>query len=406
MISSPVPEAGRTAGSVQGVILLLVAVLPIMGSALIAPILPAMQEHFRDTPGVDLLVPLALTIPALCIALFSTAFGTLADRFGRRRLLLGACVVYAVCGIAPLVLGSLGLIVISRIGVGITEAVLMTCSTALIGDYFFGIGRAKWLASQTAVASIAATVFYALGGILGNSNWRYSFLLYAAGLLIFALVLAGTWEPVPSHETVDVELRFPWRRLAGILGVTLFGAFIFYIVPIQMAFMLNAIGTRAPATIGLATAVGSIAVVVGTLVYRRLTPAPPRTLTLISLVLAGLGLLGMAHCGDLRAMVGFAIINQLGCGLLLPTLLNWALDGLAFQQRGRGTGAFMTAFFLGQFISPIAVVIIAHSVGGLFASINLIAVVCIAFAAAFGARLALRVRVGVGPKSVVGRSAP
>nr|BFE78309.1 hypothetical protein GCM10020093_009100 [Planobispora longispora] len=43
--------------------------MPVLGAVLLSPVLPRISEHFAATPGVDVLVPVILTIPALFIAL-------------------------------------------------------------------------------------------------------------------------------------------------------------------------------------------------------------------------------------------------------------------------------------------------------------------------------------------------
>ncbi len=59
------------------------------------------------------------------------------------------------------------------------------------------------------------------------------------------------------------------------------------------------------------------------------------------------------------------MIANLGGGFILPTLITWALASLPADQRGRGTGLWMSASFLGQFLSPLVVLFIAKRTGGL-----------------------------------------
>lgn len=66
-----------------------------MAGATIAPSLPAMREVFAGTPGAEVLVRLVLTVTALAIALAAPLAGLFADWIGRRPLLLGSLVLYA-----------------------------------------------------------------------------------------------------------------------------------------------------------------------------------------------------------------------------------------------------------------------------------------------------------------------
>jgi MFS family permease len=100
-----------------------------------------MQAHFQAIPGAEYWVPIALTVPALCIALLSPVAGAVVDVFGRRRTLLTALFLYALVGVLPLILDSLPAIIMSRVVLGAMEAAIVTSSTTLIGDYFQGPER-------------------------------------------------------------------------------------------------------------------------------------------------------------------------------------------------------------------------------------------------------------------------
>ena len=122
----------RQAGNVHGLVLLAAAVMPIMAITSIIPVLPLLLREFADVPGSAALVPVALTVPALCVALFSPIAGWLSDRIGRKRLLVGSLTIYAGCGFAPWFMESLTAIIASRVALGIVEAAIMTLTTALI----------------------------------------------------------------------------------------------------------------------------------------------------------------------------------------------------------------------------------------------------------------------------------
>ncbi|MFD0567512.1 hypothetical protein ACFQ2M_40285 [Kitasatospora saccharophila] len=48
----------------------------------------------------------------------------------------------------------------------------MTCCTTLIGDYWNGKQREKYLALQAICSAVSATAFFALGGAAGSAGWR------------------------------------------------------------------------------------------------------------------------------------------------------------------------------------------------------------------------------------------
>ncbi|CAL9377553.1 hypothetical protein SUDANB1_00998 [Streptomyces sp. enrichment culture] len=356
--------------------------LPILGAVLIAPVLPKMQDHFADAPGAAALVPMALTVPALSLGLLAPFAGVIVDRLGRKRLLIVATVLYAVFGTAPLWLESLGAIVASRALVGIAEAAIMTCCTTLIGDYYTGRVRDRYLALQTMCASASATAFFVVGGAAGSAGWRTPFWIYAVSLLIAPLMAIGLPKPttatgaaaedgVTTDTTVTPKRTFPFRRLAGICGLTVFGALVFYTVPVEMSFLLDDLGVTATSVIGAATATASAATVAGAITFTKLPGAPgPRLPLVFALCAAGFAVMWLANSAPL--LIAGAVLNCLGTGLLLPSLLTIAMAKLDFADRGRGTGLWTASFFMGQFICPLMLIAVASAVGTLAAAVGLL----------------------------------
>ena len=360
-------------GALQGVILLLPITLAVMGIAVLVPVVPQLMGHFQNVPNYQYLIQGGvLTMPALCVTLFSPLAGWLADRFGRRRILIASMVVYGALGIAPILLDNLWAIVASRVGVGICEAVVMTVSTTLISDYFEGHAREQWLASQTAVASLSSLALIAIGGLLGSLyGWRGPFGVYLFSVLLAFGIWRFTWEP-PAETAAPTEtvtgtrqVVFPWARMTGICAITLFASVMFYTIQTQSSLALSALGVRNPAQLGLFTALASLGVPLGTFVFRALARLPIGILLTLEFAIIGGGFALMGHAASPRYFALAAAFNALGCGMILPTLLTWASRGLAFEIRGRGNGAWQATFAVGQFLSGMIVTFLGEHVGGL-----------------------------------------
>ncbi|MFF3964094.1 MFS transporter [Streptomyces griseorubiginosus] len=357
------------------------ACLPILGAVLIAPVLPQMQDHFDDVPGADVLVPMALTVPALSLALLAPFAGVLVDRLGRKCLLVVATVVYALLGTAPLWLDSLVAIVASRALVGVTEAAIMTCSTTLLGDYYAGRQRDRYLAMQTMCAAISATVFFAVGGAAGSAGWRMPFWAYAVSLLLAPAMAAFlprprpgglTAEPSPAATAPTAKRPFPWRPLAGTCALTVFGAVLFYTLQVELAYLLDDMGVSNSGVIGLATAVTSAAIVVGSATFARTGRSPQAWLpAAFGLCTLGFTVVWLAP-DPVLATLG-AVITCLGGGIMLPSLLTLAMSKLDFADRGRGTGLWTGSFFLGQFLCPLVALALTSAVGTLANAMGVLA---------------------------------
>ncbi|MFJ8107652.1 MFS transporter [Streptomyces sp. NPDC096132] len=373
--SSPVAVSGP-AHRLRVTLLMAGSCLPILGAVLIAPVLPQMQDHFASVPGAKALVPLALTVPALALAVLAPFAGVIVDRLGRKRLLVVATLLYAVFGTAPLWLDSLGAIIASRALVGVAEAAIMTCCTTLIGDYYSGQRRVRYLALQTMCASASATVFFVLGGAAGSADWRVPFFVYAVSLVLAPLMATALPSPAPRAAAVETPASrarhpFPWRQLGGICAVTFFGAMVFYTVPVEMAYLLDDLGVKNSGVIGLATAIASAATVGGAVAFARLKRSPDPMLPAILAVCAvGFGLMFLA--GNAPLLVAGAIVNCLGTGMLLPALLTSAMSRLAFEDRGRGTGLWTAAFFGGEFVCPLVLLAGEAAVGSLAGAVGVL----------------------------------
>ncbi|KQQ99327.1 hypothetical protein ASF72_17845 [Arthrobacter sp. Leaf141] len=100
------PAVAHRAGRFQAALLVAGSCMPVLGAVLLAPILPTLSQVFAGTPGVAILVPLTLTLPALFVALFSPLAGYVADRVGSLGFALGALgIACAVALLAVLVRG-------------------------------------------------------------------------------------------------------------------------------------------------------------------------------------------------------------------------------------------------------------------------------------------------------------
>jgi MFS family permease len=359
----------KTAGATQGWTLASANWLSAVATAVLAPVLPKIALYFHADPHVAVMISLVATLPALFVALVAWPAGLLADRFGTRLVLLFGVGIYGFVGCAPMVLNSLLAIVITRAGVGITEAIIMTCTTALVADYFHGSERERWLAVQTGGGGIVAVAMIALGGILGQNSWRVPFTMYGIAFILFPLCLFKTWEPA-RHEPVkdasvqQVEEKYNWAPLAWISLLSFFASTSFYIMIIQLSFILAERGVTDAKTVGLGCAGAVLFMPLGSVLFKMVRlPLAGKLTVSFGLSAVGFFVLALSH-SFLFTEVG-AAINGLGSGMVLPTLINWALSKLTVPVRARGTGIWQTCFFLGQFVSPLVILGLKNAFGSL-----------------------------------------
>lgn len=372
----------QNAATRHGVIILLAAMMPIMAITSLIPVLPLLFKEFASVSGSAFLVPMALTIPALCVALFSPLAGWLSDKLGRKHLLVGALVLYAGFGIIPWFLDDLFQIIGARIALGVTEAVIMTVATVLIGDYFEGARREKWIALQVGFGSIAAIILIAVGGGLGELlGSRGPFLLYLLAIPIALAAAAILFEPVVKSTILDgTKASFPFKAVLPLILTTIGVGIVFYSIIVQLGPVLGLSGEVSPATIGMIGAVTNIAVAVGSVLFNKFKQNVGPRLLIVGLVLAAIGYAGISMSSSLVLLAAFAVLACIGSGMMLPNMLTWTMHSLPSEMRGRGMGMWTGAFFLGQFAAPIVTASMVPITGG-FAETFLAYAVVIALAA-------------------------
>ena len=380
--------AERQAGTLQGILLLLPITMAVMGLIVLVPILPAMTAHYRNVPGVEYLIPLMLTLPALCVAVLSPVAGIVVDFFGRRKTCIGALVIYSIVGVLPIFLESLTAIIISRVVLGAMEALVVISSTTLIGDYFHGRDREKWLANQTAVASLSSIFLALLGGALGSFGWRGAFASYGVSIVFAIALLLWTWEPRKSDEPIEEfaasDARFPWSTILPISLVAIFGGTMFFTMQIQVSTMLSEYyNISSTSALGLYSGLAGLAVAGGTLLYRQFTARfVTPTQLLIAFGLLGVSYVLMNYSPTPQLFTTWLVVNQIGSGMLLPALVVSAMGRLPFEVRGRGTGMFMSGWWLGQPLSSQAVAFMrGHNGGNLPATLQILGILCLVAAA-------------------------
>jgi MFS family permease len=357
---------------VHAAILLFTAGLSSLATAVLGPSLPKMQAHFASAPHADYLVPLSLTLPMLMMACLSVVAGLAADRVGRKKILVAATVAYALCGMAPLWLDSLNAVLASRILLGVAEASVMTVSTTMIGDYFSGALRAKLMSLHTTFAAVSAFFLNIVGGVLGDRGWRAPYVVYGISLPLALLMAHYLWETKPAGAQPDAagmeidDLPFRVRRLLGICLVAACVGVAFLTVPVHLGYFFAALGEQSSARIGVAFALNSVGVMIGTLSFGWIVGPRLESVALqlaIAVGILALSFIEMAAAAHYLTLTLAAAVNGIGMGLLLPTIVTWNMRELPFSHRGLGVGAFQSSLFLGMFFNPVLVVSLEKYLG-------------------------------------------
>jgi EmrB/QacA subfamily drug resistance transporter len=180
--------------------------------------LPTMQRQlhasFSDLEWV-------ISAYALSLASFILTQGTLADRFGRKRIFVAGLAIFTlaslVCGLAD----SATFLIVGRAVQGVGGAAMFATSLALIGQDFSGKERGTAIAAWGATVGGAVAVGPLVGGALTSGlGWRWIFFVNVPiGIATLALSL-----------TRMVNISDPGTKRLDIAGLISFSGALFLLV--------------------------------------------------------------------------------------------------------------------------------------------------------------------------------
>ena len=384
-------------GRLVTVAVLLLASLTIMSNATIAPSLPGLRAHFANVAGIDTLAGLLLTLPSAAIMLTAGLIGWLADRVNRQWLLVGAAVAGAVGGASGLVAETLPQMLFGRIVLGVGVAGTMTLALTWGADLWQGPARARFLGMQGATMSAGGVVVMLLGGALASLHWRGAFAAYlvVVPVALLALVVLAPYVRARTARgrvaSGPVTGQFPWRAYALVGPLAFLFMLTFYIMPTRLPFLLSDMGLSNPALIGASMALMTLVSIPGALLYGRLRRQVSAMAVFAgSFGVMGAGLLLVGLSSGLPGVIAGIALAGVGMGPSMPNYTTYFMGFVPPQMRGRASGLLTTAFFAGQFASPLATapLVAAFGAQGAFEAMGL---TLIALCAVLGA-VAVRAR--------------
>jgi DHA1 family bicyclomycin/chloramphenicol resistance-like MFS transporter len=186
------------------------------GMAVIVPSMATFARVFDTSEGMAALL---ISGYLLGLTLAQPLHGVLADRFGRRPVLIGGFALFTVASLACAFAPTLGWLVAGRFVQALGVSVGTVASRAVIRDTRDTAGTAEGLAYITAFMGVAPVIAPMVGGTLDVAyGWRSVFLASAAlGVLILAWVVAR----LPETLRFDPNARMTLAGTVSNYGVLL-----------------------------------------------------------------------------------------------------------------------------------------------------------------------------------------
>lgn len=277
-MSSPVPARhGMSPATVVLLLTLLLGIQPIT-TDLYLPALPTLQQDLGASMAAT---QLTLSALILCFGLAQLVAGPLADRFGRRPVLLGGLALYTLASVGSAMAPAIEWLVGWRAVQGVGMAAAVTCGRSIVRDLYPPQDGARVMSKALSGLGVIAMASPALGGVMVQwFDWHAALAVVSLfGVATLAIVAWRYEETVPARNPRATQLgplaanwvavlRHPGFRAWTLLSGFAYGALFFLLAGSSFVY-IGVLGVSKIGT-GLIMLSNSFAYIVGTFWCRRL----------------------------------------------------------------------------------------------------------------------------------------
>ncbi|MFA5536032.1 MAG: MFS transporter [Bacillota bacterium] len=343
-----------------------VPLIMVLGNSMLIPVFPQMQKAMSIT---KMQAGLTITLFSLPAAISIPIMGFLADKFGRKPIIIPALILYAIGGLisgfAPLVGKSYPLLLAGRVIQGVGAGGTGPIAMALVGDIFTSSERTKALGTLEAANGMGKVASPILGAAIALIIWYAIFFVYAVlAIPIVVLIWFLIKEPTPKNQ--NQALPNYTSKIKGIFqekGKALIGTYLAGSVVLLVLFgILSYLSDILEKDFNLAGVVKGLALAVPVLVMSTTSYFTGRYLVkqlqkMKSFIIFGLitvafsiSIIGLLK-GNLIFFLGIVAMG-LGTGLVLPAVNTLVTSSVRVEERGGITSLYGSARFIGVAIGP------------------------------------------------------
>jgi MFS family permease len=364
------------------VIIFGVTLIAVMGIASITPAFPGIIRYFGiSTQQVGWLIA-AFTLPGIFL---TPVIGILADRYGRKLVLVPSLFIFGVAGFLCSFMHDFHALLIFLFFEGIGAAGLSSINITLIGDLYSGEKRTALMGYNASILSIGTASYPALGGFIAAFGWQYIFYLPLLALPLGFFVIFRLNNPEPKdHQGMAEYFRRIWttinqRNVWGLflvnmlVFVLLYGSYLTYF-PILLSERFQATSVQ----IGLMMSIMSLVTAATSSQLWRINKwMQSKNILLLGSSFYFLAMISLLFSQNWLQVVLSIMVFGLGHGLLVPSIQNLLVGFASIKERGAFMSVNSMVLRIGQTVGPLLIGVF-FALGSLQASFIAGAVVALA----------------------------
>jgi MFS family permease len=346
-----------------------ITLLAIMGVASLTPAFPEIIRQFDiSVQEIGLLITV-FTLPGIFLA---PVMGILADRLGRKAILLPSIFLFGLGGFLCAFTRDYQHLLILRFIQGTGAAALGMINITLVGDIFTGIRRATVMGYNASVLSIGTAAYPAIGGALAVAAWFYPFYLPLLALPVGLFVTFGLKNPEPSkRQEFLTYLKNTWRTinkkdvwalfvLSILIFVILYGSYLtFFPLLLEEEFGANAF------SIGMVMSVMSVVTALMASQLGRLSKRfHPKSLLIFSASFYLTSMIVIALADSWILIFLSIFLFGVGHGLFIPNVQTLLVGFASINERAGFMSINSMVLRIGQTIGPVFIALF-YNWGGL-----------------------------------------
>lgn len=221
---------------------LVVAALAMLAPFTIDTYLPSFPDIAAQLSASPLQMQQTLSLYLFAFAASTLVYGPLSDSFGRRRVVWGALLVYALASLGCAFVEDIHQLILLRIAQGLSASAGLVVGRAMVRDVFQGPAAQRVMARVMLLFAVAPALAPVMGGVLHDLfGWRAVFVFLALlALLLLIMIHFGTGETLSKEKRHSIHPVAVSRAYIMVLSSSrfmvlvsafalMFGAFFLYV---------------------------------------------------------------------------------------------------------------------------------------------------------------------------------